>query len=108
LSVIDDIALRRHLPEALELARRGPIPLERLRRVARGSAGAVAVAEHGEAWTRALVDLCERAGVGRLERDRAGQLVLVACGPLPSVEEAWETAAATWPPLPSVEDAIAR
>jgi hypothetical protein len=58
-SIIDDVANLRHLPEVLALAGEGELPLERLSRIACGSATRADVEQFGEVWTTTLVDLLQ-------------------------------------------------
>jgi hypothetical protein len=92
VSIIDDIANRRHLSEVLALADKGEIEIRWLRRMAYGAASSIDIARHGEWWLRSLLDLLERGGVGSLERRADGQVVFVFADldELPSPEEAWE------------------
>jgi hypothetical protein len=58
-SIIDDVANLRHVPEVLALAGEGELPLERLRRIACGSATRADVEQFGDVWTKTLVDLLQ-------------------------------------------------
>lgn len=91
-TIIDDLANRRHLSEVLELAGESEIPLERLRRMACGSASRADIDEHGDHWTRTLVDLLQRGGIGRLERREDGVIMFVFADKLPSADGAWDRA----------------
>jgi hypothetical protein len=91
-SIIDDVANWRHLAEALALAGEGELPLEQLRRMACGQATRGDVDEYGDHWTRTLVDLLERGGIGRLERRADGSIVFVFADELPTADEAWDRA----------------
>jgi hypothetical protein len=91
-TIIDDLANRRHLPEVLALAGEGELPLGRLHRMACGSASRPDVDEFGDYWTRTLVDLLQRGGVGRLERREDGRVVFVFADELPTADDAWERA----------------
>jgi hypothetical protein len=93
-TIIDDVANWRHLSEVLELAGEGEIPLERLRRMACGSASRADVDAYGDHWTKTLVDLLQRGGIGRLERRGDGVIMFTFVEPaeLPSADEAWDGA----------------
>jgi hypothetical protein len=92
--IIDDLANKRHLPQVLALAGEGELRLERLRRLACGSAAPGDVEEYGDQWTRSLVDLLQRGGIGRLERREDGRIVFVFADELPTARDAWDRALA--------------
>jgi hypothetical protein len=71
-SIIDDLANRRHLPEVLRPRRERELPLERLWRMACGSATRADVDEYGDHWTKTLVDLLQRGGIGSSVARMAG------------------------------------
>jgi hypothetical protein len=100
-TIIDDLSNRRDLATLLEWAQDGPIPVERLRWLAYGAASSTHVAAHGDHWLRTLIDVAERAGIGTLERDPTGRLVLVPGDRRPSSPAAaWEAVTRSWgPPL---------
>jgi hypothetical protein len=56
-SVIDDVANRKLLQPVLDMAGGGELPLERLHRLACGSATSMDVEEFGDHWTRTPIDL---------------------------------------------------
>jgi hypothetical protein len=90
VSIIDDIANRRHLSQVLAMVDEGEIPLWRLCAMVNGTASPTDVERHGEWWLRSLLDLLERGGIGRLERRSSGEVVFVFEDDLPTPEEAWE------------------
>jgi hypothetical protein len=92
VSIVDDLCARRDLPAVIDLAREGPVPVRVLGSLAAGDADRVNRETYGERWTTALVDLAVRAGIGRLERDADGEVVLVPAARLPTPEGAWRTA----------------
>lgn len=74
----------------LALADEGELPLERLRRLACGQATRADVDEYGDHWTRTLVDLLQRRGIGRLERRADGSVAFVFVDELPTAVQAWD------------------
>jgi hypothetical protein len=91
-TIIDDVSNRKLLQPVLDMAGEGELRLERLRRLACGSATHADVLEFGDHWTRTLVDLLQRGGVGRLERRADGRVVFVFADELSTADEAWERA----------------
>jgi hypothetical protein len=91
-TIIDDVANKQHLPQVLAFAGEGELPLERLRGIACGSATRGDVEEYGDDWTRTLVDLLQRGGIGQLERREDGRIVFVFADELPTADEAWDRA----------------
>jgi hypothetical protein len=99
-TVIDDLFERNHLETLCEWARDGrPIPLQRLRALAYGSANASDRERYGPGWLAALVDLAQRAGVGQLERDEDGAVAFYPMSDVPSFEDAWRRATRSWDEL---------
>lgn len=95
--VIDDLANRLRLYQLFAWAREyGPVmPIGQVRRIAYGTAAAVDINQHGTYWVKSLLSLAQRTGLGCLERDGDGELLLRFAEPLPDdeqVETAWEGA----------------
>jgi hypothetical protein len=106
--VIDDLAGHNNLLQVVAWAREhGPVlPLPQLQRLCYGKASRSAFLQHGGYWTRALIDLSERARVAQLERDPKGRAVLRFNEPLPDdqqLEQAWERAFWGGDPPPDAE-----
>jgi hypothetical protein len=93
-SFIDDLANSRHLAEVIEWAAAGDevVPIERLRKLACGTATSHDIEQHGEHWTETLIDLLQRGGVGQLERRADGAIVFAYVQSIPTAAEAWQRA----------------
>jgi hypothetical protein len=107
--VIDDLANRNALRLVAAWAEEhpdAPMPLEQVRRIACGNASTVDTNYYGEQWTKSLISLVQRSGVGCLERDQDGRLRLRFTQPLPDVEAAWSFA--YWDGVPPVQREVGR
>jgi hypothetical protein len=92
-SIIDDLSNRELLGVLIEWGHsQRSVSVNRLQRLVNGMATAPDVAQYGEYWLRSLIDLAERAGVGQLERQRDGRMMLVFARELPDADDAWNAA----------------
>jgi hypothetical protein len=98
-SVIDDVAVARHLELVWKMTRTGrAIPLAWLSALVAGAASPADVERYGREWTTALCSMLTRAGIGAVVTER-DELVFVPAPTLPATPgAAWDRVRRSWKP----------